>query len=475
MNTHHIISVSCKVFTNTLIGVAAFWLVSTKVSAAAFALQEQSGSGLGTAFAGPAEAADASSMYTNPATLAKRKSIQIVGAMHIATPSMKFKNQGSAAAFNQRNIGGNGGDAGSINLLGNLYIAVPINERWTFGLGNGAPFGLVSKYDRHWAGRYLAVESNVKSFNVNPAVSFQVSDNLSVGLGLNWQYLRAKFTNAVNYSAALGNAAQTAAASGAIPAELVPAVIGATGGLDSFSTVKGHNNNAWGVNGGIFFEPNENTRMGIAYRSKVKQKVEGTVRFAHPDLSGVPGELQQVVGSLGQMVNRQLYDGKVRAEITLPAVANISAYHQATPRLGLMADVQWTEWSSIQYLTFERVDGAILQNTPEKFRNTWRVALGTNYQFNDRWLGRFGMAYDQSPVQEGYRTPRLPDAHRLWLALGGQYALNKNMKIDFGFAYLHANDKKILDHAGNPNLNGRLDGYYENYATVASMQMIYTF
>jgi Long-chain fatty acid transport protein len=474
MKTEHSILVPCKIFTSV---AAAFTigLASSNVSAAAFALQEQSGSGLGTAFAGPAEAADASSMYTNPATLSKRKAIQIVGAAHIATPSMKFKDSGSLTAFNQHQLGGNGGDAGSVNFLGNLYIAVPISERWTFGLGNGAPFGLVSKYDRDWAGRYLGVESDVKSFNVNPAISFKINDRLSVGLGLNWQYLHAKFTNAVNYSAALGNAAQAAAAQGMIPAELVPAVIGATGGLDSFSTVKGQNNDAWGINGGFLFELDENTRFSFAYRSEIKQKMEGTVRFSHPDLNGVPADLQQIVGGLGQIVNQQLYDGKVRAEITLPAVANISAYHQVTPRLGLMADLQWTEWSSLQYLTFERIDGSILQETPEKFRNTWRIAVGANYRINDRWLGRFGMAYDQSPVREEHRTPRLPDAHRVWFALGGQYAIDQRMNLDFGFAYLHAKDKKIFDNAGNPALYGQLDGYYKNYATVASMQLTYTF
>ncbi|MDR1529881.1 MAG: outer membrane protein transport protein [Burkholderiales bacterium] len=461
-----IVSLSVTIF-------AILNLISLDTWAAAFALQEQSGSNLGTAFAGAAEAADASSLYTNPATMSFRKSGQIVNVIHFATPSMKYRDSNGVAAFNQP-LGNPGGDAGSLNLIPNFYAAMPLNDRWTVGLGVSAPFGMVSKYNPSWEGRYLGIESNVKTVNVNPAMSFKATDRLSLGFGVNWQYLHARFSNAANYSAALGNAAQVAAAQGIIPAELAPRIINATSGLDSFASVKGHNK-AWGFNGGALFEFNKNTRVSLAYRSKIKHKVEGTVTFQHPSLEHVPTELRQIVDILGDAVNRQMSNGKVKSDITLPAVANLSFFHQATPKLGLMSDLQWTEWSSIQYLTFRRIEGAILQSTPEKFRNTWRAAVGANYRFNDTWLGRAGVAFDQSPIRNQYRTPRLPDAHRVWFAIGGQYSPAKNVQFDFGFAYLHSNDKKIYDDAENSSLYGRLDGVYGNYATVASLQVTYSF
>ncbi|MDR2017177.1 MAG: outer membrane protein transport protein [Burkholderiales bacterium] len=452
----------------------SFGGLCAQAQAAAFALQEQSASGLGNAFAGgAAEGADASSMYANPATLSRQKSKQIVGAMHIATPSMKFRNENSQPAVNQP-LGNEGGDAGSINFLGNFYAAVPINDRWTAGLGIGTPFGLVSDYNNDWAGRYLALRSDVKTVNVNPAVSFKATEKLSLGVGVNWQYLHATFTSAANYSAAIGSAAQAAAAAGAIPAGMVSSIIDATAGLDSISKVKGHNN-AWGWNAGILYEIDPATRVGLSYRSEVRHKVNGTVKFDHPSLDNVPAALAPIIGGLANNVNNLLYDGKIHSTITLPQTVNLSFFRQMTPKLDLMADIQWTGWSSIKELTFVRNEGPILQNTPEWFKNAWRISAGGNYRINEQWLMRAGFAFDQSPVHDAYRTPRLPDADRYWVTIGGQYTINKNMRLDAGFAYLFVKKGPIRDNGDNPQLYGSLDGHYNNYATVASMQFVYTF
>ena len=76
-----------------------------------------------------------------------------------------------------------------------------------FGLGVNAPFGLVTEYDGSWLGRYQAVKSEVKTINVNPAFSFKPTDNVAIGFGVNWQRIEAEFTNKVNYSGALLQAA----------------------------------------------------------------------------------------------------------------------------------------------------------------------------------------------------------------------------------------------------------------------------
>ncbi|MCL2308992.1 MAG: outer membrane protein transport protein [Proteobacteria bacterium] len=446
----------------------------TQAQASAFALQEQSASGLGNAFAsGAAEGADASSMFANPATLSLRKSAQVVTALHVAIPSMSFKNENSQPAFNQP-LGNEGGDSGSTNFLGNFYAALPINDRWVVGLGIGSPFGLETDYNNSWAGRYQALRSEVQTINVNPAVSFKATDKLSLGVGVNWQYVHALFSSAVNYSAALGSAAQAAAAAGLLPANMIPSILGATGGLDSISTVKGHNN-AWGWNAGLLYEFDPATRVGLSYRSEIKHKIDGTVAFNNPSLDGVPAALAPIVGSLANSVNNVLYNGKIHADITLPQTANLSVFRQVSPKLDLMADLQWTGWSSIKELTFNRTDGTTLQSTPEWFKNTWRVSLGGNYRFDDRWLMRAGVAYDQSPIQDAYRTPRLPDADRYWVSIGGQYAINKQMHLDAGFAYLFAKNGPIHNDSNNPQASGTLDGHYDNYATVTSLQFTYTF
>jgi nucleoside-diphosphate-sugar epimerase len=57
--------------------------------------------------------------------------------------------------------------------------------------------------DEGWIGRYQALKSEIKTININPAVSFKVTDQFWLGAGANYQNFEATLTNNVNYSGAL--------------------------------------------------------------------------------------------------------------------------------------------------------------------------------------------------------------------------------------------------------------------------------
>ena len=152
----------------TAIGGIAVALAAGQAFGAAFALQENSGSGLGNAFAGGAASAeDVSTIWANPAGMSRFATPQIAGAVHFVTPSFKFKDNGSQPAAFQP-LGGTGGDAGDLAIIPNLYAAMPINSQWAVGIGINAPFGLVTEYDSNWLGRFQGVKSDIKTINVNP-------------------------------------------------------------------------------------------------------------------------------------------------------------------------------------------------------------------------------------------------------------------------------------------------------------------
>src|SRR5258706_11659026 len=71
-----------------------------------------------------------------------------------------------------------------------------------FGVGISVPFGLKTEYDPDWMGRFQAIKSDIKTFNVNPSVSYKLSEDASLGFGLSYQKLDAELTNAVNFAAA---------------------------------------------------------------------------------------------------------------------------------------------------------------------------------------------------------------------------------------------------------------------------------
>ena len=278
----------------------------------------------------------------------------------------------------------------------------------------------------------------------------------------------------VNYSAGLAQAAGAAAAGGLIPPSLVPTIIGATPGLDSFATVSG-NDYSWGWNIGILIDIDKNTRVGAQYRSSIKFDLTGNVSFVNPALPTLPPTLAPVVASLAGAVNANLANGGITANIELPSITNVSLFSKLDNRWDVMADLQFTQWSTIQNLTFVRTTGALLQNTPENFKSAWRYSLGVNYHYTDQWMFRAGVAYDQSPVQDEFRTPRLPDSDRTWLSFGAQYKMNNAWKFDVGATYIWISNGSINTNAGSTAQSGLINGTYNNNVVIVSGQATYSF
>jgi long-chain fatty acid transport protein len=462
-------------FVRTPISTAAIGLTialgAAPVFGAGFQLNESSASGLGNAFAGGAAAAeDATTLWSNVAGMARIRTRQAVGALHLVTPSIKFSNEASSQ-FPGTALGGNGGDAGGVNAVPNLYLVYPIDAQWSVGLGVTVPWGLVTEYDSGWIGRFQALKSSIETININPAVSWKAAPNLALGFGLNFQGIEADFTNQVNYSAALlGAAARNGIAPGS---PTFNAIAQSTAGLESRTIVEG-SDTAIGWNVGVLFDLDAKSRVGAQYRSSIKYKINGDVKFENPT-PVVPPALAPLVGALAAGINSTvLYDSGISSEVEIPAIVNLSYFTSLNDRWDLMFDAQWTQWSTIEDLTFVRDNGSVLQSTPENFKDSWKLAVGANYRYSSAWLLRGGLAFDQSPVQDAYRTARLPDNDRTWLTAGAQYSMAPNMKVDFGAAYVWVK-KATINADGSSSGAGVLNGHYNANTVIVSGQLNYAF
>jgi len=440
--------------TLTLLGV--LFTISSNTQAAGFALTEKSGSSIGNAFAGAGSAAeDASTILSNPAGLSRIRGTQIVVAGYAIKPSIHFRDNDSrtligAGIGDPILSGGSGGDAGDLAFVPNMYLATDINDDIKIGLGVHSPFGLKTEYDSGWVGRYEAIKSDLKTININPALSLQVSDRLALGFGLNAQYIDAELSNAVDFGsicamAGLGGCAAPQARDGNL-------------------TLKG-DDWSWGYNLGMLLEPVPGTRLGLAYRSKMGHHLKGGAKFSNVpiELAGLP----------------DLANGSIKADITLPETALISIHHQLNARWSIMGDVLWTRWSQFKELRVERNDGALLGATAEHWHNTMRYALGATYLYNDAWKLRFGLAYDESPVSEVFRTPRIPDQSRWVLGLGANFKVSASDSLDVGYLHIFIKDASLnLNNPvvlAQPAITRSLAGGYDSDVDVLSMQYTHTF
>jgi len=441
-----------------LIPALVLGVCSGYASAGGFQLLEQNASGQGTAYAGTAVSADdASTVFTNPAGMAMlpqgKKSFSV--NLSAIQPQAKFSSSGSVAATLQTLGSGNGGDAGGLAFVPSVYVVMPINNQISLGLGMNAPFGLKTEYDCGWAGRFQGVKSDVKTMNLNPSISFKASDTVSLGFGLNYQQLKGEFTSAVNYGAAV--------------AQLGAATIGAAGGLAALSNLEGTgkitgDDTTWGYNFGAIFQVSPATRLGVSYRSAMKYHLTGTADFsrtANPVVNAVVGSpLSSARG------------GAIYADIKLPDTLTFSAQTKLNDKWDLVGDLAWTGWSKIPDLTFKYQDNSsTVSSTPENWRDTWRLSLGAIHRYNDTWKARFGIAYDQTPVGDDLRrTVRLPDSNRVWVSLGGQYRMNKDSAIDFGYSHLFIKDGSMNNNAGSTAGYGLLLGTYKNSVDILGVQ-----
>jgi long-chain fatty acid transport protein len=399
--------------------------------AAGFALLEQSGSGMGNAFAGSAAVAeDVSTIFFNPAGLTLMPGPQVVGAAHLINFEAEFNGTG-AITPPALPVGSNtGGDAGDVIGVPNLYFGMPVGERLAFGVGVNAPFGLTTEYDSAWVGRFMGIKSDLKTVNVNPSIAFKLNDVVSLGAGINWQKADAELTNAV----------------------VLP-------GPSEGRSVLEADDDTWGWNVGALFQLGQDMKVGISYRSTMDYELEGTATVT----SNVTGA---TVASF-----------PAKAEITFPDMAILSVVQRFGEKWELLGDLMYTHWSEIDRVAVvNSSNGATVDTLTFAFDDAWRVALGVNYHSSERWTFKGGLAYDQSPVEDNTRTVRLPDEDRVWLALGVKYRFSKNSAVDLGYAHLFIDDPSIAQSRTiAAGVTSSVNGTYDTAIDLLSLQLTWTF
>jgi long-chain fatty acid transport protein len=439
-----------------LVSAGILTLLAPGAMAAGFALIEQSASQMGNAFAGSAAIAnDASTIYFNPAGMT-RLPRQLVGGLHLVATQAEFSGSATTPAATPVTTGGDGGDAGGLGVVPNLYYTLPVNNRIVLGLGVNAPFGLATEYDDDWVGRYQAIKSEVVTININPAIAFKASNTLSVGIGVNFQYIEAELTQAIDQGSLctpILAQLQAAGAPGADPANcagLVPE------GADGFAKVGG-NNWAGGFNFGVLYEPGNSTRVGVSYRSRIKQQLIGDGEFS---------------GTIAQLSPFGIFvDTDISASISLPQTASLSAYHDLNNQWSIMADATWTGWSSFDELRIEYDSNQPDTVVDESWNDSMRYALGVDYRHNNQWTFRGGIAFDESPIpNDEHRTARIPGEDRTWVSLGFGYQMSQTFAIDVGYSHLFIKEPNV-DHG--TATTGTIAGEYDASVDILSAQLVW--
>jgi long-chain fatty acid transport protein len=431
-------------------------------AAAGFLLFEQTGRGLGSAYAGEgALASDPTTVYWNPAGMTLLPGTQFAASGFGVYTRTHFQNRGSH--FNPAVGGGliqgnDGGNGGGFALLPTFFLTHQLHERVSIGIGMSAPFGLETDWPRGWVGRYHARLSRLQTININPSLAVKVTDWMSIGAGANAQWANAVLSNNLD----MGSLCQIFGAQEGIPPAVCTDVLGLKPGkTDGYVRLEG-DDWAAGYNIGFLFTPREGTRIGITYRSRIKHTLTGDAGFT------VPRKAESLRTASGALVNTG-----VTASATLPDRASISLYQELRSDLVFLADATWTNWPLFQELVFD------FQNPkqptvvePENWINSVRYSLGLAYQLDPMWTFRGGFAYDPTPVPDRvHLTARIPDADRYWVAIGVGIRPTSRIRVDLSYAHIFS--PQVSTRNPDPVTGARLVGNFQSAADLFGFQITY--
>ncbi|WP_212800618.1 outer membrane protein transport protein [Pseudomonas sp. St316] len=408
--------------------------LSATAVANGLAVNEQSASGAGVAYAGRASSAlDASTLYGNPAGLSKLKRTEVSGGFAVISAKDNISDVQSAVP------GSNKGDSVPLITVPFGYFSTPINHDFTFGMGVYVPDGLVNDYERNFQGRYHGSYSKVQVVTLQPTLAYRINDRVTIGGGPTINRIEGDLQNDL--------------ATGAL-----------NGGTDTRIKIKG-DDISLGYNLGVMVDLSDATTWGITYHSKVEYHLEG-----HTEVSDAPS----IFGLNGKY--------KTSMDATLPESVNTSFTHRFNERWTGYLGSTWTRWSRLQKLEANNKGVPALGqqlgfNTigdELSWHDTLSVAVGAAYQFDRQWVLRAGFAYDPSPTNNSDREVRIPVGNRRSLTLGAGYSPNADITIDVAYGYLWENSSSV-SQADTSGLQPAYSAKYENSANALAAQLTYRF
>jgi len=464
-------------FSALALGIAGV-LAMGQAQASGFQLRETSVKNLGRGQAGVATARDdASVVSNNPAAMVNLDKNTVQADVTVIDVSFGFDGGGTSGAGTPL-TGGDGGDPGEPATVPNLAAVFPMHgalEGLTFGASIGAPFGLKTEYDRDWVGRYNAVKSDLKTVDLTLSAALKVHDRFSVGLGFIYERADVTLSNAVDFGTIMAGTG------------LPPAAGGVPQGFDGFAEVSG-DDTGFGWVAGMQWQPTDQLSIGYSHRSEIDTELEGDVEFTTPaQFQAAQSVYRATAAAYARLpandprralipqllvLGNGFVNSKISAPLTTPSLDTISVQYDFSDSIRVMADAQFTDWSSLRSINIDYVN-PFQPNTVEDFswKDTEMYALGAEWDLSDAFTLRGGVTMDETPTHIETRTPRLPDNDRMLYSIGFTWHVSDAFSVDAAYQRIEIDTSDVdIRSSSNSHLVGSFDGYANLFGVSAQYQ-----
>ena len=451
-----------RLFDRTLaraVTLFAALLTTTAIAhAGAFGIREQSATAQGESFAGVAAGSGGlSSMFWNPATITMTPGIQSEAHGSIIIPYANIEPDfatrseiaglgstivpvpptgplagrlGSFGPFGSAPL--DSGNIGQTALVPSSYASYQISDRVWLGLSVNGPFGLVTKADPFWAGQIYGRSSRVFTLNATPTIGVKLTDWLSIGAGVQVQYMDVNLSRAVPAPIGLSTFQRNALLARGATLAQINQLNASIAGLTAVSLlapsgrIKGDDINV-GYMLGATLTPWVGTEIGVGFRSSINHELEGSISPA-----------------LGLVE-------PVRAPVNLPEIVTIGLSQQVGAQWKFLAGYEWTNWSRIKDIPIvNKLDGEVETTLNFRYRDGHFYSLGAEYQWSPWFTLRAGVAYEVSPITNRTRSVNIPDNDRVWASIGLGYKLSEKLSFDASYSHIFVKSSPVRLVPGNP-------------------------
>jgi long-chain fatty acid transport protein len=300
-----------------------------------------------------------------------------------------------------------------------FYYVRQLNDRWHAGASLSVPSGIGSDYGSEWSGRYESVDFTLVYVALEPALSYRINDQLSLGTSLAINYVSS--TSETKIKQPLDDADND----GKITSDMDG--IGVSLSLS------------------MLYEFSEHTRVGLSWTSDAESDLEGNVRTRN-----LASESDILFTELG------LKDINTEVTNTLPQSVLAGIYHEFDSGNYLTVDGIWMKLSDFS-VTDIKLDGQkIGVNAPRIFKDIWMVSVGMGFPVDERTTYNVGAMYLTQPVSDDKR-PLTMRIDSMWgVGAGLNYKLTEQRSVDLNANFIYLGEASV-DTGSEPD-TGRVVG-----------------
>ena len=347
------------------------------------------------------------------------------------------------------------------------YAGFKIYDNLAAGISLTTPYGSSLKWPKHWEGASLIQDISLKSYVIQPTLSYKITDKLSIGVGLQLAW------GNVNLSRGLMGAKDIQGIGKLMEAKLAPylpalpetdketvqkmiTVMEGTTVPPAYARLEGNAHMRAGFNVGIMYDVCDKVTIGLSYRSKIKMRVkegDAELTYSNRRIEDMFGDMEDLMERYAAIlatagvpnISIPKYDqGSFHAELPLPSNTTLGVSYRPTDRWELALDLQYVGWSAYDSLNvyFNEAELGIAPIKAEKnYKNAMTYRLGASYKATERLDVRAGVYFDQSPIRKNLYNPETPGMNKLGISAGLTFEPYKNLQIDVAFLYIQGFDR----------------------------------